>query len=198
MHQLIRMLVPGTTEEDALAHARGALEALVGIGMDNTPVFDYYKTFEEADARFKPYVANVISDDDPQPVDEDSLLPAFPIDSEEGQAPLNDARNNQAEEFKETFSEFKAKLNDLTVEDVMNGVDAARFNLQQLAEYEELSVSLYNEFGGGLSTPRAADSYVDRLQDTTVASDGGDVGTAAAMEADHSHLGWLDPGDVHY
>lgn len=198
MHQLIRILVPGTTEDDALSHARGALDALIGIGMDNAPVFDSYRTFEKADARFKPYVANVISDDDRQPVDEDSLPLAFPIDSEEGQALLDDARNKQAEEFKETFSEFKGKLDDLTVEDVMNDVDAARFDLQQLAEYEGPSVSLYNEFGGGLSTPRAVDSYVDRLQNTTVAGDGGDVGTAAAMEADHSPQGWLVPVDVHY
>jgi len=198
MHQLICVLVPGTTQETALAHAHGALDALVGIGIDTTAVFDYYKTFEEADARFKPYVANVISEDDKENVDANSVPPTFPIDSEEGQALLEDAIDNQAEEFKETFKAFKAKLDGLTVEGVMNDVEGTRFDLQQLAEYEGPSVYLYNEFGGGLSTPKAVDSYVDRLQNVTVACVDGDVDTGAAMEDEQTPLGWLVPADVHY
>lgn len=198
MHQLIRVLVPGTSEADALTHAHSALDALVGIGMNNAPVFDYYKTFEEADARFKPYVANVISDGNPEQVDEKTLPAAFPLDSEGGKALLEDARENQVEEFKETFKAVRAKLTDLSVEDVLDDVDGVRFDLQQLAEYEGPSVYLYNEFGGGLSTPSAVDAHVDRLQNAPLASDGGDIDTAADTEADHAPQGWIVPADVHY
>lgn len=90
MHKLIFVLVPGTTEDDPLVRARGALNALVGIGIDTVAAFDYYKTFDEPDARFKPYVANVVSDGDSEYVDDESLAPAFPMDSDDGQALLDD------------------------------------------------------------------------------------------------------------
>lgn len=43
MHQLIRMLVPGTTQDDTLARAHSALDELVGV-------YDYYNTFYQADS----------------------------------------------------------------------------------------------------------------------------------------------------
>lgn len=199
MHQLIRVLVPGTTQDDALARAHGALDALVGVGFDTVAVFDYYKTFEEVDARFKPYVANVISDDDSESVDAESVAPAFPIDGEDGQALLEDALDNQVEEFREAFGKFQAKLDYLTVEDVMNDVEGARFNLQQLAEYEGASVYLYNEFGSGLSSPKAVTACVDRLQNVPFAGDGGGVDAEAATEGGkQASRVWLVPADVHY
>lgn len=199
MHKLVCVLVPGITEDDALAHAGSALDALVGIGMDNAAVFDYYKTFDEPDARFRPYVATAISDVNPEHVDEESLAPAFPIDSDDGQALLGSILETQSETFRETFSAFQEKLDDLTIEDVMNGVDGARFTLQQLAEYEGASVSLYNEVGGGLSSPKAVTECVDRIQRVPLANGGGTIEDAAATEDDEqTSCGWIIPADVHY
>ena len=45
MHQYIRVLVPGPTQDDALARAHNALNELVGVGVDAVSAYDYYGTF---------------------------------------------------------------------------------------------------------------------------------------------------------
>jgi hypothetical protein len=199
MHQLIRVLVPGTTQDDALARAHSALDKLVGVGVDTASVYDYYGTFDQSDSRYKPHVANVISDGSSETVDETTVAPAFPLDSEEGQALLDDALKEQTEEFGDTLSKFQSKVDDLSVEDVMNNVDGVRFHLGQLAECRGPSVYIYNEYGGGLVSPTAVDKYVDRLHNASSGTSGGDGDAAAATKEDEQmSRGWLVPADVHF
>ena len=134
MHQLIRVLVPGTTQDDALDRVHSALDKLVGVGIDTASVYDYYGTFDQADSRYKLHVADIINASNSETVDETTVAPAFPLDSEEGQALLDDALEEQTEEFGDTLSKFQSKVDDLSVEDVMNNVDGVRFHLGQLVE----------------------------------------------------------------
>ncbi|WP_311173297.1 hypothetical protein [Halobellus ordinarius] len=199
MHQLIRVLVPGTTQDDALVCAHSALDKLVGVGVDTASVYDYYGTFDQSDSRYKPHVANVISDGSSETVDETTVAPAFPLDSDEGQALLDDALEEQTEEFRDTLSRFQSKVEDLSVEGVMNNVDGVRFHLGQLAECRGPSVYIYNEYGGGLVSPTAVDEYVDRLQNASSGTVGGDGDAAAATKEDEQmSRGWLVPADVHF
>jgi hypothetical protein len=199
MHQLIRVLVPGTTQDDALARAHSALDKLVGVGVDAVGVYDYYGTFDQSDSRYKPHVANVISDGSSETVDETTVAPAFPLDSDEGQALLDDALEEQTEEFRDTLSRFQSKVEDLSVEGVMNNVDGVRFHLGQLAECRGPSVYIYNEYGGGLVSPTVVDEYADRLQNASSGTVGGDGDAAAATKEDEQMSGgWLVPADVHF
>jgi hypothetical protein len=199
MHQLIRVLVPGTTQDDALVCAHSALNKLVGVGVDTASVYDYYGTFDQSDSRYKPHVANVISDGRSETVDETTVAPGFPLDSDEGQALLDDALEEQTEEFRDTLSRFQSKVEDLSVEGVMNNVDGVRFHLGQLAECRGPSVYIYNEYGGGLVSPKAVDEYIDRLQKTSSGTAGGDGDAAAATKEDEqTPRGWLVPADVHF
>lgn len=204
MHQLIRVIVPGTNQQNALARAHSALDTLVGIGFDSTPVFDYYRTFEEPDARFKQYVANVINDDSDS-IDDESVAAAYQIASDDGQSLLEDALENQSEAFRKIFAKFQAKIDDgLTVDDVMNDVKGARFDLQRLAEYTGPSIYLYDENGGGLWSPNEVADHVHRLQDSSLTSDGGAVEvddtpeTTSNDRAEQASQAWLVPADVHY
>ena len=205
MHQLIRVIVPGTNQQDAVSRAHSALDSLVGIRFDSIPVFDYYRTFEEPDARFKQYVANVINDIDSDSIDDESVAAAYQIASDDGQALLTDAQENQSEEFRKIFAKLQAKLDDgLTVDDVMNDVKGARFDLQRLAEYTGPSIYLYDEHGSGLWSPNEVSDHVDRLQDSSLTSNGDAVVGADKPETDSNDGGrqasqaWLVPADVHY
>jgi hypothetical protein len=198
MHQLIRVLVPGTTQDDALARAHSALDELVGIGADAVGVYDYYNTFDQPNPRYKLYITNVISGDNSENVDDETVAPAFPLDSEEGQALLEDALDSQTKEFQDALSKFQSKVADLTTKEVMNNVDGVRFHLEQLAQYQGPSVYLYDEFGAGLSSPKAVAKCVNRLQNAPSTSNGGDGDDAAAMkEGKQASRGWLVPADVH-
>jgi len=201
MHQLITILVQAHTKDEALSSAQSALDTLVGIGFDNAPIFDYYHTFDERDARFKRTVAKAIGAIDEDSTNTESVeVPAvFSLNTPEGEALLDHMQSVQQGKFEEAFETVKEKLEELTVGEVMNDVDGARYHLSKLTEYQGPSVSIYDEFGSGLLAPRKVADYTDRLQKSSVASDGGTpVATSTPSEDDQPLRGWIVPADVHY
>lgn len=153
MHMLIRVLTPGRDSDDALAHAKAALDHLIGIGEYAAPVFDYYKTLDEDTARYR---------DHPR---YGGIPPVLPFDSEKGRQLLEDGMDYQVEEFTETFETVKTQFDSLDVEDIMADVDGARYHCYKLGRYAGSSVFVYDEHGTGIRSPAALERRIDDYDD---------------------------------
>ncbi len=148
MHTLIYALVRSTDEfeespeELALETAKLAFDKLVGVGVDNTPVFDYYTTFDDSDSRVS------------GPARYGDMPAALKVDSEEGQQMLEKAWESTVSAFESNMERVRRQLDELTDEEIMNDVSNSRYLLNTTSRWKGSSVYLYNSHGQGITTER--------------------------------------------
>jgi hypothetical protein len=164
MHQVIYVIVKqeeNATKYDALEEAKVGLDTLVH---ERETIFDYYTTFDDSEstrsgeARFGEH-----------PI-------AKPLYSDTGSQWFENAKQNQWEKFEERLNTIKEAITNNTNHELYND-SMIQYKFRQLGEMTGSSVSLYNDYGGGLENDKKISNFIE--------------------DVDKECL-WIVPADVHY
>ncbi|MDS0296677.1 hypothetical protein [Halogeometricum luteum] len=163
MHMVIYTLVEASTQKDALATGKTVFDRLVGADPHSSAVFDYYVCFDEENTT----VAGKARWGD--------LPAAAPVDSDGGQALLDQGWEATKEEFERNLERVKEAIDDLSDEEIMRDEDLARHAFHQVGAYDGPSVFLYDQHATGIRHREQLDRLLEESEDL-----------------------WIVPADVHF
>lgn len=150
MHMLLRILVPGVDEDDALGAATSALDTLTGIGEYASMVFDYYTTF----------------DDDSSPSSGPNRFGEYPaamsLRSKQGREFLDEGMQAQVSEFKQAMFRIRKNLASLSDEAIMDNVEQSRYDFYRVGQFEGPEIYVYDQWGAGIRSPGDLAEQIER------------------------------------
>ena len=148
MHMVIHALVDASNRNDALDRATTVFDRLVGLRVDDTPVFDYYVTFDEEGTTAAGKVRW------------GELPTAVPVDSADGQHLLERGWRATEQEFHLNYERVREAFNELSEEEFMHE-EMVRHACANLGAYDGPPVYIYDESAAGIRTRSRLDDLLD-------------------------------------
>ena len=146
MHQLIYAVVTAATSDQALSKAKSVFDQLTGGDLSQTPVFDYYVTFDDDSSR----VAG--------PARWGDRPTLARLNSPTGQQLLTNGWEATEQEFDQNLTRVREALAEYSGEELMDD-DMARHACRNLGVYRGPPIHLYDAHGQGIRHRAALDRF---------------------------------------
>lgn len=160
MHVLIYALVEVDSNDDhpedaALGAGKSVFDELVGVGVHNDQIFDYYTTFDDDSSSVS------------GPARYGERPPALSLDFPRGKRWMHLGWKRTKQQFERNIERVREGFEEHSNEEIREeNADATmiRHYMKQLGEYRGPSIRLYTENGEGVRTRRHLDRVLDKSE----------------------------------